>query len=116
MTEVSQVSDFVDQMLNAGMHRRRMYLKVVVFDNDDFAYARAVHKNRPDLDMFLSVGNATPPLPDNTPPAKADPEVIMDALKKMAWLMEKAAGEYAMRNVRVLPQMHLLAWGNARGR
>ncbi len=31
-------------------------------------------------------------------------------------LMEKVANDVLMRDVRVLPQMHVLAWGNQLGR
>jgi len=37
-------------------------------------------------------------------------------LEKMRWLMEKVSNDLSMREVRVTPQMHVLAWGNERGR
>ena len=98
---------------------RHTYLKVVVFDDVDYSYARAIHKMLPQYEMFLSTGNADPYLPTvgnpNPPPGTIGltQEIV---LGKMAWLMEKTAVDKEMRDVRVLPQIHVLAWGNTRGR
>lgn len=96
------------------------YLKVVVFDDEDYAYAREMHKAFDNLQFFLSVGNADPSLPTvgnphpsvtNNPPLTRS--VVLDRMK---WLMEKVASDPTFRNARVTPQMHVLAWGNERGR
>jgi 7-carboxy-7-deazaguanine synthase len=98
------------------------YLKVVVFSDEDYEYAKMVHHYCPYWEMFLSVGNEDPSLAtvgnDATPDVETVPEEVTQqvVLGKMAWLMEKVAADRAMRNVRVLPQLHVLAWGNELGR
>lgn len=94
----------------------KIYLKVVVFNEADYEYAVTIHETLPYLPMFVSVGNSFPP------PAAADipethPEMVVpEILTKMSWLMEKVATDRRMGTVRVLPQLHVLAWGNERGR
>jgi 7-carboxy-7-deazaguanine synthase len=98
----------------------RVYLKVPIFDDVDYAYARDLHEAFPPYEMFLSVGNVDPTLPtvgNPTPQYKAtlrDTQTIV--LNKTRWLMEKVANDPAMRDTRVFAQQHVLAWGNQRGR
>lgn len=94
------------------MHKWRMYLKVVVFTDEDYEYAVQVHGMIPWLPMYLSVGNSKPPHPergDGTPD-------ISSLLSNLKWLAEKVVKDKRMVGVRVLPQMHVLMWGNERGR
>lgn len=96
----------------------RAYLKVVIFDDLDYQYAKLVHHAFPEYDFFVSAGTEV------AGPTVGDPYTVDQGvganryvvLQKMTWLMEKVAGDREMRNVRVLPQMHVLAWGNQRGR
>lgn len=96
------------------------YLKIPVFDYVDYGYAKGIHKEFPDYEMFLSVGNTDPTLPtvgNPTPSYKAslrDTQTIV--LNKARWLMEKVANDLEMSDVRVFAQQHVLAWGNQRGR
>lgn len=98
----------------------RVYLKVPIFDLTDYAYAAKLRTEFPYYDMFVSVGNSDPTLPtvgNPTPRYKAtlkDTQTIV--LNKTRWLMELVASDPQMRDVRVLPQIHVLAWGNQRGR
>lgn len=98
------------------------YLKVVIFDEADYEYAIEVHNSFRSLEMFVSVGNADPSLPtvgNPNPPQGllADNLVTQEiVLDKMRWLMEKMLTDQRMNHVRVLPQLHTLAWGNQRGR
>lgn len=95
------------------------YLKVVVFDNNDYQYAEYMHREFSEYEFFLSVGNEDPSLPtvgNPDPPAGSIALTRDTVLESMANLMEKVACDSRMRDVRVLPQMHTLAWGNARGR
>lgn len=85
-------------------------LKFVVFDDADYAYARAAAARHPALPVYLQPGNHTPPPPqDDT--ATVDQDGI-DA--RMRWLVDKtiADGWFAAR---VLPQLHVMLWGNKRG-
>lgn len=104
------------------MQYPRMYFKVVVFDNDDYHYAKDAHHAWPDFDFFISAGNTDPSLPTvgNPHPAprshygvKPPRDIVAE---KFRWLAEKVARDPDMKNVRVMPQLHVIAWGNERGR
>lgn len=81
-------------------------LKVVVFDDHDYAYARHIHAMFPRVPFFLSVGNSDPKEPG---------DISVRLLKKLEWLWEKVLGDPSMNDVRVLPQLHTLVWSNRRG-
>jgi 7-carboxy-7-deazaguanine synthase len=82
-------------------------LKVVVFDEDDFQFARDVHRHYPPMPLYLSVGNDL-----NRP----DPNTTMDLLDRLQWLVERTLREPDMYDVTVLPQLHVLLYQNQRGK
>lgn len=85
-------------------------LKIVIFDDKDYAYARDVERRYPDLSLYLQPGNHTPPAGDEEN-AKIDIDGIMD---RMLWLVDKVNADKWYR-VTVLPQLHVLLWGNKKG-
>ncbi|MDP9836159.1 7-carboxy-7-deazaguanine synthase [Neorhizobium huautlense] len=88
----------------------RIGLKFVVFDDADYAFAKDAAARLPDLPVYLQPGNHTPPPPDDDD-ARIDLDGIMD---RMLWLVDKVTADrwfYAT----VLPQLHVLLWGNKRG-
>ncbi|MQB19474.1 7-carboxy-7-deazaguanine synthase QueE [Agrobacterium tumefaciens] len=99
-----------ENCLEAAGTGPQLALKVVVFDDADFAYAREAALRFPSLPVYLQPGNHTPPPPDDDD-ARVDVDGIMD---RMLWLVEKVASERWFE-VRVLPQLHVLLWGNRRG-
>ena len=99
--------DMFDKIV-AGLSQgdRNVSFKVVVFDDDDYEYAKFVHNRWPSVPLFLSVGN------DDT----AAPGPVADRLlQKLEWLTEKIIQDHHLKDVRVLPQLHVLLWGNKRG-
>lgn len=81
-------------------------MKIVIFDDTDFAWARSVSEHYPRLPLFLQPGNP-----------EVDPEVPVDlraAASRLEWLIDKVTGAGWFRP-RVLPQLHVLVWGNKRG-
>lgn len=97
----------------------KTYLKIPIFDYQDYLYAKRVRREFSDIEMFLSVGNLDPYLPTVGNNAQGDPNFPVDKvelLHRMKWLMEMTAKDSEMETVRVLPQLHVLAWGNERGR
>ncbi|MGZ3666971.1 MAG: 7-carboxy-7-deazaguanine synthase QueE [Ktedonobacterales bacterium] len=78
-------------------------LKVVVFDDDDFAYAREIHLRYPDIPFYMQVGNAV---------GQDDAPAL---LAKLDWLGQKVLADAAMQSAIVLPQLHVLLYGNRRG-
>ncbi|WP_120500915.1 7-carboxy-7-deazaguanine synthase QueE [Roseovarius sp. EL26] len=85
-------------------------LKIVVFDEVDFAYAREVAGRFPDLPIYLQPGNHTPPTPEDD-----DAEVDIEGIdERMRWLVDQVI-EVKWYSARVLPQLHVMLWGNKRG-
>ena len=87
----------------------RTVMKIVVFDAADYRFAREAAARHPGLTVFLQPGNPV----DNQ--ARPDEAVDLEALAaRMRWLVETviADGWFAAR---VLPQLHVLLWGNRRG-
>lgn len=78
-------------------------LKIVVFDERDLTYAKEVHKRHRDLPLTLQVGNHV---------GADDRESL---LAKLRWLAERVLADADLSEVRVLPQLHVLIWGNKRG-
>ncbi|MDZ7709984.1 MAG: 7-carboxy-7-deazaguanine synthase QueE [Roseovarius sp.] len=85
-------------------------LKIVIFDEADYLWAREVAGRYASLPLYLQPGNHTPPPPDDDS-ARVDQEGI-DA--RMRWLVDRvvADGWFAAT---VLPQLHVTLWGNLRG-
>lgn len=95
------------------------YLKIPIFTEEDYQFATTVHKKFPAFQLFLSHGNLDPNLPTVGNNAQGDSGAPIDLdiyLNGLAWLMEKVSRDPNMADVRVLPQLHVLAWGNERGR
>ncbi|KAF0675164.1 7-carboxy-7-deazaguanine synthase QueE [Profundibacterium mesophilum] len=85
-------------------------LKFVVFDRADFDFARQAAARHPDLPVYLQPGNHTPP-----PPEDDRAPVDIDGLNdRLDWLVEQVT-EARWFAARVLPQLHVLLWGNKRG-
>jgi 7-carboxy-7-deazaguanine synthase len=81
-------------------------LKVVVFDDRDFEYAKMVHRMFPKIPFYLSVGNDR---------VNAQDDITSALLARLKWLVEKVIADPEMNSVAVLPQLHTLIWGNERG-
>lgn len=99
-----------ESCLSAAGDGPEIALKFVIFDEVDFAYAKNASARYPDLPVYLQPGNHTPPPPDDDD-AVVDIDGVMD---RMVWLVDKVSGDRWF-NVRVLPQLHVLLWGNKRG-
>lgn len=95
----------------AGGHPRCV-LKIVIFDDADYNYAKAVAARYPALPVYLQVGNPAPLAATGCAvPEGAD---IDGLLGRFRWLVAKVAGDRWF-TATVLPQLHILAWGNKRG-
>ena len=80
-------------------------LKVVVFDEADYAFARHVWEKFPGVPFFLSVGTA--------PSARAEGDESQ-IVRGVEWLIERVARD-GWNDVVILPQIHVLLWGQKRG-
>jgi 7-carboxy-7-deazaguanine synthase len=103
--------DTVDACVAAAGARPHCVLKIVVFDDADYAYAQAAAARLPALPVYLQVGN---PAPLAAAAAGTDAADIDDLLRRFRWLIDKVTGDRWFAAA-VLPQLHVLTWGNKRG-
>ncbi|MBX2834986.1 MAG: 7-carboxy-7-deazaguanine synthase QueE [Micavibrio sp.] len=94
--------------LQAGGYERGngpdILLKFVVFDEADYKFAKDVASNYPHLPVYLQPGN-------HTVDGEADQAGLMD---RMRWLIEKSTQD-KWYDVTILPQLHVMIWGNKKG-
>lgn len=90
----------------------KVILKVTVFDETDYRFARQVAERHPDLPFTLQVGNRAPEQTawEGTPAAPDE----ADLKARFRWLVARVA-EDGWYEATVLPQLHVYAWGNERG-
>ncbi|GMN98750.1 7-carboxy-7-deazaguanine synthase QueE [Parageobacillus thermoglucosidasius] len=106
-TDFAVLDHIIGKLVGAG-RASHVSLKVVVFDDDDFDYAKIIHKRYPEISFYLQAGN------DDI--MEKDAAVLREKLlAKLDWLVEKVAQSNELNDVRVLPQLHALLWGNKRG-
>ena len=98
--------DKLSACIIAAKNKPEMALKIVIFDEKDYAYARQAATRYPDLPLYLQPGN------HSTDPNKA---ADMDGLNaRMRWLIDRAASDQWF-DATILPQLHVQIWGNERG-
>ena len=96
--------DIFDECVNAAGSETEIALKIVIFDEDDYNYARDAAKRYPHLPLYLQPGNH-----------KTEGESDVDGLNtRMQWLTARVLKDQ-WYGVQVLPQLHLMLWGNQRG-
>lgn len=84
----------------------RVAMKIVIFDQTDYDWARAAAARHPGLPLYLQPGN-----PEVDPDTPVD---LQSCIDRLHWLIEKVTGD-GWFAPRVLPQLHVLVWGNKRG-
>jgi 7-carboxy-7-deazaguanine synthase len=97
---------FMQHAVAAGGH---IVLKVVVFDEADYLWASALRARYAGLPFHLSCGTDPPG------PGTSHGEALDGVSERYRWLCERAARDPAMDGARILPQLHVLAWGHQRG-
>ena len=102
----------LDACVEAAGARPYCVLKIVVFDEIDYSFARTVASRCPKLKVYLQVGNPAPlHAVGGTMPEAAD---IADLMQRLRWLVRRTIVDRWF-DATVLPQLHVLAWGNKRG-
>jgi 7-carboxy-7-deazaguanine synthase len=81
-------------------------LKIVVFDEHDLQWAAERHQDYPSVDLYLSAGTDVGLDEDTT---------IARLRGRYRWLCETVAQRPELGRARVLPQLHVIAWGTAKG-
>lgn len=81
-------------------------MKIVVFDQADLDWAAARHCDYPQLPLFLSAGTDVG-LPEG--------KTLTRLRDRYRWLCETVAMRTDLSTAIVLPQLHVIAWGTAKG-
>jgi 7-carboxy-7-deazaguanine synthase len=102
------VLDSIMDRLKENNSTQNVSLKIVIFDDLDYEYAKSIHYRYPHVPFFLQVGN------DDIVTAEND-QLVSALLNKFEWLIEKVTMDADLKNVRILPQLHTYIWGNKRG-
>jgi 7-carboxy-7-deazaguanine synthase len=100
--------DLIINNLNRDDSSHNVSLKVVIFDDQDYDYAKKIHFRYPGIPFFLQVGNDDNKTIDNQ-------ELIANLLLKYEWLIDRVMQDNELKDVKVLPQLHTYIWGNKRG-
>ncbi len=82
----------------------KVCLKIVIFDEEDYLYAKRVSLRYPGVPLYLQVGNHQP---------QGNNVDIPGILRRMDWLIQKALDDQ-WYDATILPQLHVILWGNKR--
>jgi 7-carboxy-7-deazaguanine synthase len=93
-----------DECLKKAGNKPEIALKIVIFDDIDYLYARDASTLYPYLKLFLQPGN-------HKTEGTGQTEIIME---RMRWLVE-CLNKDQWYQATVLPQLHVMLWGNQRG-
>lgn len=96
----------LDACLSAAGGNPEITLKFVVADETDYNYAKETAKKYPQLPVTLQPCNTAPP-----PQIVTQDALIADMLR----LIDRVNADKWFENVRILPQLHVMLWGNKRG-
>lgn len=106
-TDYALLSAIFEKLQNRHSNQQ-VSLKIVVFNEEDYAYAKQIHLRYPTIPFYLQVGNDDITTTDNL-------RLISHLLEKYQALIDKVIDDEELRDVKVLPQLHALVWGNKRG-
>lgn len=106
-TDYTVLSDLFEK-LNKRNSKQHLSLKIVVFNEEDYEYAKKMHLRYPMIPFYLQVGNDDIETTNN-------PQLISHLLEKYEALIDKVIADEELKDVKVLPQLHTLVWGNKRG-
>jgi 7-carboxy-7-deazaguanine synthase len=81
-------------------------MKIVVFDDTDLNWAADRHREHPAIPLFLSAG---------TDIGLDDDQTLVRLRGRYRWLCERVSVRSDFSTARVLPQLHVVAWGTAQG-
>ncbi|WP_428912177.1 7-carboxy-7-deazaguanine synthase QueE [Niallia sp. Krafla_26] len=100
--------DHIIHNLSSSNFEHHFSLKIVIFDDTDFEFAKSIYNRYPHVPVYLQTGN------ENI--LTEDREKLLKALlDKYEWLIDKVTMDSEMNDVKVLPQLHTFVWGNKRG-
>ncbi len=102
-TDFDKLGDIIER--TAG---QQVSLKVVVFNEEDLAFAKKVHQFFPGVPFYIQVGNDRLEEVD-------DEKLLVYLAGRYEWLINLVMPDPEFKQVRVLPQLHTFVWGNKKG-
>ncbi len=100
--DINRLDEIISKLTEA---QTNFSLKVVVFDDEDFKFAKKIHQRYSEIPFYLSVGNPDP---------YTEEEITPKLLERLESLFNKVIQDPQMNEVRPLPQLHTLVWANKR--
>ncbi|OMP67773.1 7-carboxy-7-deazaguanine synthase QueE [Domibacillus epiphyticus] len=91
-----------------GTAGQNVSLKVVVFNEQDLAYAKHIHQLFPEVPFFIQTGNDRLDEKDHA-------KLLVYLASRYEWLINLVMPDSDFKRVRVLPQLHTFVWGNKKG-
>lgn len=104
-TNWEKLDEIVERLLK---HKAQFCIKVVVFDEEDLAYAKRVHQRYPRVPFYVQAGNAQLAEEDAV-------RLLPYLLERYEWLIAQTMTDAELNSVYVLPQLHTWVWGNKKG-
>ncbi|OFS52865.1 7-cyano-7-deazaguanosine (preQ0) biosynthesis protein QueE [Staphylococcus sp. HMSC064E03] len=101
-TNIDILDSVIEQCIESTLN-----LKVVIFDDDDYEFAKMIHPRYPNIPFYLQVGN--PYLDDDVD------NHTEKLLSRYEALVDRVMASNDMNQVYVLPQLHTLLWSNKKG-
>ncbi|OFN95852.1 7-cyano-7-deazaguanosine (preQ0) biosynthesis protein QueE [Staphylococcus sp. HMSC077B09] len=101
-TNIDILDSVIEQCIESTLN-----LKVVIFDDDDYEFAKMIHHRYPNIPFYLQVGN--PYLDDDVD------NHTEKLLSRYEALVDRLMASNDMNQVYVLPQLHTLLWSNKKG-
>ncbi|RQW72336.1 7-carboxy-7-deazaguanine synthase QueE [Lysinibacillus composti] len=106
-TNYSVLTDILEKLKKRNSHQH-ISLKIVVFNEEDYNYAKQVHLRYPTIPFYLQIGNDDIATTDNS-------QLVSKLLARYEALIDQVMADEELKDVKVLPQLHTLIWGNKRG-
>ncbi len=103
-----EILDRIIHKLQLSSSEKHYSLKIVVFNDQDFEYAKKIHQRYPRVPFYLQVGNESITTNDKS-------ELLNVLLQRYEWLIQKVMQDKDLNHVKVLPQLHTYVWGNKQG-
>lgn len=118
---IAEYQRFTESCVRTAAHWAFTACKIVVFNRDDYDWARVtfMYARQRGWQLYLSVGSPVQggelELLEAARPPREIGEVLFDLHAGYRQVCDWVKSDPAMRDVCVLPQLHTLAWGDAVG-
>lgn len=106
VTDFAVLDDIISRLTE--IQHPNASIKIVIFDEIDLQYAKNVHQRYPHMPLILQVGNGDAITAETN-------SLATSLLIKFEELIDRVMADPDFHQVRVLPQLHTLIWGNKRG-